>query len=43
MRFNGLGTISVVYLICFTLIKSAECGLNLDFTNHLSKNYIQRM
>uniref|UniRef100_A0A915P5Y4 Amino acid transporter transmembrane domain-containing protein n=1 Tax=Meloidogyne floridensis TaxID=298350 RepID=A0A915P5Y4_9BILA len=41
MRFNGLGTISVVYLICFTLIKSAECGLNLDFTNHLSKNYIQ--
>nr|CAD2174833.1 unnamed protein product [Meloidogyne enterolobii] len=41
MRFNGLGTISVVYLICFTLIKSAECGFNLDFTNHLSKNYIQ--
>lgn len=30
-KFNGLGTVSVIYLIIFVSVKAAECGLHLDF------------
>ena len=40
MRFNVLGTISVLYLICFTLVKSYECGLNAEFFNPESEHFV---
>uniref|UniRef100_A0A0N4ZHU8 NAD(+) diphosphatase n=1 Tax=Parastrongyloides trichosuri TaxID=131310 RepID=A0A0N4ZHU8_PARTI len=38
-KFNMLGTISVLYLITFTVMKAFECGLNIDFSNISSPNY----
>lgn len=38
-KFNMLGTISVMYLITFTVMKAFECGINVDFFNKGSQNY----
>uniref|UniRef100_A0A0N5BL15 Sodium-coupled neutral amino acid transporter 9 homolog n=1 Tax=Strongyloides papillosus TaxID=174720 RepID=A0A0N5BL15_STREA len=38
-KFNMLGTISVMYLIIFTVMKAFECGINIDFVNTKSQNY----
>uniref|UniRef100_A0AAF5DRN0 Nudix hydrolase domain-containing protein n=1 Tax=Strongyloides stercoralis TaxID=6248 RepID=A0AAF5DRN0_STRER len=39
-KFNMLGTISVMYLITFTIMKAVECGINVDFFNKNSPNYL---
>ncbi|KAI6229400.1 hypothetical protein M3Y95_00527200 [Aphelenchoides besseyi] len=40
-KFNVLGTISVLYLIGFTISKACECGFNVDFVNPHSINYVK--
>jgi sodium-coupled neutral amino acid transporter 9 len=40
-KFNVLGTISVLYLIGFTISKSYECGFNLNFVDPKSLNYVK--
>ncbi|KAI6233785.1 putative sodium-coupled neutral amino acid transporter 9 [Aphelenchoides fujianensis] len=40
-KFNVLGTISVLYLICFTISKACECGFNVNFVNPHSINYVK--
>ncbi|VDL75871.1 unnamed protein product [Nippostrongylus brasiliensis] len=39
-KFNMLGTISVVYLLCFNASRVAECGINMDFTNKTSPHFV---
>uniref|UniRef100_A0A1I7ZIQ5 Aa_trans domain-containing protein n=1 Tax=Steinernema glaseri TaxID=37863 RepID=A0A1I7ZIQ5_9BILA len=40
-KFNMLGTLSVIYLLCFTASKAAECGFNMNFTDPLSPHYVE--
>lgn len=40
-KFNVLGTISVLYLIGFTISKAYECGINVNFFDTSSINYVQ--
>ncbi|GLG98909.1 Putative amino acid permease F13H10.3 [Gryllus bimaculatus] len=38
-KFNSLGTLSVLYLVLFVLIKAISWGINVDFTNVSSPLY----
>lgn len=40
-KFNVLGTVSVMYLLCFTFSKAFECGWNMDFSDPTSEHYVQ--
>ncbi|CAD5221798.1 unnamed protein product [Bursaphelenchus okinawaensis] len=40
-KFNVLGTISVAYLIAFTMSKAYECGLNVNFSDATSIHYVE--
>ncbi|KAK3697790.1 hypothetical protein RRG08_026419 [Elysia crispata] len=33
-KFNSLGTLSVIYLIVFVIVKASKWGINLDLNNH---------
>lgn len=39
-KFNMLGTLSVIYLLCFNASRLFECGVNMDFSNKLSPHYV---
>ncbi|KAI3422353.1 hypothetical protein GPALN_012876 [Globodera pallida] len=41
MNFNGLGTISIGYLMCFTISKAIECKFNVDFFDRTSEHFVQ--
>ncbi|CAD5227086.1 unnamed protein product [Bursaphelenchus xylophilus] len=40
-KFNVLGTISVFYLISFTMSKAYECGMNVNFVDPTSIHYVE--
>ncbi|KAL3113014.1 hypothetical protein niasHT_013479 [Heterodera trifolii] len=41
MNFNGLGTISICYLMCFTISKAIECKFNVDFFDPTSEHFVK--
>ncbi|XP_066996721.1 neutral amino acid transporter 9 [Anabrus simplex] len=38
-KFNSLGTLSVMYLLIFVIIKSASWGININFINETESSY----
>uniref|UniRef100_A0A914URW5 Amino acid transporter transmembrane domain-containing protein n=1 Tax=Plectus sambesii TaxID=2011161 RepID=A0A914URW5_9BILA len=38
-KFNGAGTISVIYIIVFVLVKAFNCGIHMNFTNDRAVEY----
>jgi len=38
-KFNGAGTISVIYIIIFVLVKAFNCGIHLNFVNERAVEY----
>ncbi|XP_076309657.1 sodium-coupled neutral amino acid transporter 9 homolog isoform X11 [Tachypleus tridentatus] len=39
-KFNALGTLAVMYLIVFTIMKSTEWGMNFDVYNSASPSFV---
>ncbi|XP_028404423.1 sodium-coupled neutral amino acid transporter 9 homolog isoform X2 [Dendronephthya gigantea] len=42
-KFNALGTISVIYVIVFTIYNSAKWGVNIDFSDSKSPHYVAQI
>ncbi|OQR69568.1 putative amino acid permease F13H10.3-like, partial [Tropilaelaps mercedesae] len=38
-RFASLGTLSIMYLICYSLFNASQWGINMDLTNRTSTHY----
>lgn len=39
-KFNSIGTLSVIYLFIFVMMKSFSWGINVDFTNTNSEHFV---
>jgi len=40
-KFNGAGTISVIYIVIYVLVKTFNCGIHLDLVNEKAVSYVK--